>query len=473
MDQGNGTPATYLECFEFFLAPYPVGGTPAQGDPSKAPDVTTNSWGCPTSEGCNTGNFETLRQAIAAQRAAGILTEASAGNDGSSCSTVLDPPAIFDEAFSVGALSTGTDTIASFSSRGRVTVDGSNRVKPDIVAPGTSTRSVSASSDSGYVSMSGTSMSGPHVGGGAALVISAFPELQGDVDAVEERLAASAARISSSSCGSTSGVYPNNTFGWGRMDLGCAVPGLVWGDTTICQGGSATLSVALVGTAPWTLTWSDGFVQIVTAASPATRVVSPVATITYTVTNVAKGACNQPAAGSATVAVNPDTEAPVVTAPSSIVVDQTLCCTTGFGGASGASSAEIASFLSGGSATEECSSAARLPPQVGGADADSSKCFAAGATPVTFRFRDSAGNTGTATSTVTVRVFGDLDLDGSVGPADMVVLQSYFNFAATPGVPPFGAPEAMADLTHDAAVNPADLVQLQSYFNLALACLAP
>ncbi|HSJ57459.1 MAG TPA: S8 family serine peptidase, partial [Anaerolineae bacterium] len=33
MDEGVGTPASYLECFEFFLAPYPVGGTPAQGDP--------------------------------------------------------------------------------------------------------------------------------------------------------------------------------------------------------------------------------------------------------------------------------------------------------------------------------------------------------------------------------------------------------------------------------------------------------
>ena len=33
MNQGVGTPATYIECFEFFLAPYPVGGTPAQGDP--------------------------------------------------------------------------------------------------------------------------------------------------------------------------------------------------------------------------------------------------------------------------------------------------------------------------------------------------------------------------------------------------------------------------------------------------------
>ena len=44
---GWGTPATYLECFEFFLAPYPVNGTVIQGDPALAPDVTVNSWSCP------------------------------------------------------------------------------------------------------------------------------------------------------------------------------------------------------------------------------------------------------------------------------------------------------------------------------------------------------------------------------------------------------------------------------------------
>ncbi len=48
MDDGTGTPARYLECFEFFLAPYPVGGDPSQGDPTKAPDITSNSWGCPS-----------------------------------------------------------------------------------------------------------------------------------------------------------------------------------------------------------------------------------------------------------------------------------------------------------------------------------------------------------------------------------------------------------------------------------------
>ena len=35
MDTGEGTPARYIECMEWFLAPYPIGGTPAQGDPAK------------------------------------------------------------------------------------------------------------------------------------------------------------------------------------------------------------------------------------------------------------------------------------------------------------------------------------------------------------------------------------------------------------------------------------------------------
>ena len=62
LDQGNGTPARYLECMEWFLAPYPIGG--GQGDPLKAPDITNNSWGCPPSEGCS---VDTLQAAIEAQ----------------------------------------------------------------------------------------------------------------------------------------------------------------------------------------------------------------------------------------------------------------------------------------------------------------------------------------------------------------------------------------------------------------------
>ncbi|HHJ06973.1 MAG TPA: peptidase S8, partial [Anaerolineae bacterium] len=100
MNVGDGTPATYLECFEFFLAPYPVGGTPAQGDPSLAPDVTVNSWGCPPSEGCSA---DSLQAAVEAQVAAGIMTVVSAGNAGSGCNSVKDPAAIYDASYSVGA----------------------------------------------------------------------------------------------------------------------------------------------------------------------------------------------------------------------------------------------------------------------------------------------------------------------------------------------------------------------------------
>ncbi len=219
MDNGNGTPATYLECFQFFLAPYPVGGSPSQGDPAKAPNVTNNSWGCPPSEGCS---WNTLQAALAAQRAAGIFTAVSAGNEGSGCSTVSDPPAIYDDSFSVGALIWNSDSIASFSSRGPVTIDESNRVKPDIAAPGTNVRS--SIPGGGYTTMSGTSMAGPHVAGAVALLWSAQPALIGQIGQTE-RILADAAQpitdISAGQCGSA--TPPNNVYGWGRLDAKAAV----------------------------------------------------------------------------------------------------------------------------------------------------------------------------------------------------------------------------------------------------------
>src|SRR5204862_1995170 len=114
MDQGDGTPARYIECMEFFLAPYPVGGTPSQGDPLKAPDITNNSWGCPPSEGCSP---DTLQAAIEAQAAAGIMTVVRADSAGPACSTMENPPSIYAASYTVGALVTGSDSIACCSGR--------------------------------------------------------------------------------------------------------------------------------------------------------------------------------------------------------------------------------------------------------------------------------------------------------------------------------------------------------------------
>ncbi len=216
MNNGVGTPATYLECFEFFLAPYPVGGTPALGNPDLAPDVTNNSWGCPPVEGCS---VNTLMAAVDAQRAAGILTVASAGNYGLACQTVNDPPAVYAGAYTVGALNTGTDSIAGFSSRGPVNEDGSNRRKPDLTAPGTSVNS--SQRGGGYTFMSGTSMAAPHVTGAVALLWSARPALKNQVDLTEQVLDDSAVHLSSTECGSS--AWPNNTYGYGRLNVWAAV----------------------------------------------------------------------------------------------------------------------------------------------------------------------------------------------------------------------------------------------------------
>lgn len=216
MDRGNGTPATYLECFEFMLAPYPVGGTSAQGDPKRAPDITTNSWTCPPAEGCEPN---TLQAAVEAQRAAGIMPIVAAGNTGSACSSVIHAPSIYDASYTVGAVSAATGGLASFSARGPVTIDGSNRTKPDITAPGVSVRS--ATRGGSYSFFSGTSMAAPHVAGAVALLWSARPELRGQIDLTENLLNESAMRVLSAECGARD--VPNNAFGYGQLNIKAAV----------------------------------------------------------------------------------------------------------------------------------------------------------------------------------------------------------------------------------------------------------
>ncbi len=182
MDRGWGQPSTYMECFEWFLAPYDF--EKETYNPDKAPHVINNSWYCSESEGCNLSNFHIMEAIVNNLRAAGIVVVASAGNTGrNGCGSVSGPPAFFENSFSVGA-SNVNDDIGNFSSIGPVTIDGSLRLKPDVTAPGVGVRSVVRGG--AYRTWNGTSMAGPHVAGVVALMISANQRLAGQVDIIED-----------------------------------------------------------------------------------------------------------------------------------------------------------------------------------------------------------------------------------------------------------------------------------------------
>ncbi len=236
MRRGFGNPGAYVECMEFFLTPYPHGGDPfSDGDVSLAPNVVSNSWGCPCWEGCLP---DTLEPAVEALRVGGIMMVVSVGNDGPACGTATTSPANYDAVFSVGAADNYGD-IVGFSSRGPV----GGLVKPDVSAPGDWVRSSVPGGGYGYAG--GTSMAGPHVAGLVALLWSADPALIGDVDATEALICQAAVPKPVESlctvedevpegsfvalfsnpvcaCGDATGV-PNNVYGCGFIDVGSAV----------------------------------------------------------------------------------------------------------------------------------------------------------------------------------------------------------------------------------------------------------
>lgn len=213
MDNGYGKPSTYIECYEWFIAP--------AGDSSLAPHVINNSWGCPSSEGCTGAEIKPVLEAV---YAAGIMNVVSAGNEGPGCSTISAQPAtVSDFGFSVGAHNHRTNGIASFSSRGPSTLDG--QVGPDITAPGVSIRSSVPGGKYEEAFWSGTSMAGPHVAGAVALLWSAQPKLVGDIDRTTEILRSTAITSGTpQNCGGVDGTAtPNNTFGYGRLNVEAAV----------------------------------------------------------------------------------------------------------------------------------------------------------------------------------------------------------------------------------------------------------
>lgn len=119
------------------------------------------------------GQTTIVAQAANIAAARGILVVNANGNDGPGDMT-LWPPADSPDVLSVGAV--GPDeVITGFSGRGP-TYDG--RIKPDVVAQGSSVQMVSGTS--GYKLGQGTSYSTPAVAGLAALLLQAAPDISPD-----------------------------------------------------------------------------------------------------------------------------------------------------------------------------------------------------------------------------------------------------------------------------------------------------
>jgi|GEM_PF-5661089 len=96
---------------------------------------------------------------------------------------------------------------------------------------------------------------------------------------------------------------------------------IVSGSSAICPGGSTTITAALTGTAPFTVTWSDSVTQTINSGTTASRSVSPSSSTTYTVASLTDANCSGTASGSATVTVNP--------APTAIVSGSATICAGG------------------------------------------------------------------------------------------------------------------------------------------------
>ena len=189
-DAGQGTTSNTHLAFQWLLDP---DHNPNTAD---APQVVNNSW--TYGSGCNL----TFAQDIQTLRAAGILPVFAAGNSASLTSSPANNPG----AMAVGS-TTSSDTIASYSSRGPSACGEPSNTFPELTAPGDNVRTTDLYG--GYATFSGTSMAAPHVAGALALLLSAYPNLTA---AQQEN----ALELGAHDLG-TAG--PDNTFGYGRLDV--------------------------------------------------------------------------------------------------------------------------------------------------------------------------------------------------------------------------------------------------------------
>ncbi|KAF0706340.1 hypothetical protein AaE_014163, partial [Aphanomyces astaci] len=206
--------AALIACAQWMLCP-----TDATGKNPKcelAPDVINNSWG-------NVGNSNNFQAAVDAWRAADIIPVFANGNSGRKCSTT-GTPADYKNVIAVGNVGTD-DKLFTESSRGP-TADG--RIKPDVSAPGTRIRSAWNTGNSAYQTMTGTSMASPLVAGAIALYLNANKGAKYDQVYKAFTTTAETATLTpnNQNCGGVSdSKYPNNNYGFGRINVASAIGG--------------------------------------------------------------------------------------------------------------------------------------------------------------------------------------------------------------------------------------------------------
>ena len=121
----------------------------------------------------STGCYLDFEPDLQSLRAAGILPVFAAGNSGPFANTSYSP-SNNPSAFAVGAINNNSQ-IYGYSSRGPTTCGGSSGPFPEIVAPGVNVNTTDLYNN--YYAASGTSLAAPHVAGGLALLLSAYPNL--------------------------------------------------------------------------------------------------------------------------------------------------------------------------------------------------------------------------------------------------------------------------------------------------------
>lgn len=253
--------------------------------------------------------------------------------------------------------------------------------------------------------------------------------------------------------------------------------------TSVNCAGSASFSVTASAAVTPIYQWRKGTTPLsnggsISGANGPTLTINPVVSADAGNYNcvVTEATCAQTSADAA-LTVNPDATPPTVTPPANLTIAASTCGPTGIPrpqGLTSGTSATFAAFLTAATATDACGTPTMLTPQVGGVDVTPTTFFPIGTTTVTFRAQDGATLVGTATATVTVRAWGDLNEDGVVDARDLAIFSAFLGGRLTPqgAGSPWIAPATMGNVTTPGGTpDAADYAMLRNYLVGNVSCL--